>query len=79
MFSTSFQDSLRYIVVCITNSRVISLVDTIVDTGAIYTCYMAHSIDIELTEADLQENGNWSVAPSKNKHRRVLKESLQCL
>ncbi len=56
MFSTSFQDSLRYIVVCITNSRVISLVDTIVDTGAIYTCYMAHSIDIELTEADLQEN-----------------------
>ena len=56
MFSTSFQGSLRYIVVCIANSRIVKLIDTIVDTGAVYTCYMAHTIDPELTEEDFKGN-----------------------
>ena len=53
VFSTSFNGSPRYVATCITRHRLTKLVDTIVDTGAIRTCYMAHSIDPELREANL--------------------------
>lgn len=56
MFSTSFHDSLRYIVVCLTIHHTIKAVETIIDTGAIYTCYMAHSIDPEMTESDVSDH-----------------------
>ena len=43
-------DQYRYVIVCIINDSSIKLVETIVDTGAMRTCYMAHVIDPELTE-----------------------------
>ena len=56
MYSTSFHSSFRYVVVCLAVHRAVKAVETIVDTGAVYTCYMAHSIDPDLAESDLQEN-----------------------
>ena len=43
-------DGLRYTVTSIVNQNVIALVDSIVDTGAIYTCYKAEQVDVRLRE-----------------------------
>lgn len=53
MYSTRFDDELRYVVTCISNNNVIRVVETIVDTGAKYTCYRASFIDDSLEEKDL--------------------------
>ena len=49
MFSTVC-DGLRYTLTCIINNDALSLVDTIVDTGAFWTCYKASEISEELSE-----------------------------
>ena len=46
MFSTVC-DGLRYTLTCIINNDALSLVDTIVDTGAFWTCYKASEISEE--------------------------------
>ena len=56
MYSTRFDDELRYVVTCITNRDAVRVVETIVDTGAKYTCYRASFIDDELREEDLGTN-----------------------
>ena len=56
MYSTRFDDELRYVVTCITNRDIVRVVETIVDTGAKYTCYRASLIDDELHEEDLGTN-----------------------
>lgn len=56
MYSTRFDDELRYIVTCITNQSVVRMIETIVDTGAKYTCYRASFIDDHLTESDVSES-----------------------
>ena len=56
MYSTRFDDELRYVVTCITNRDTVRVVETIVDTGAKYTCYRASLIDDELHEEDLGTN-----------------------
>ncbi len=47
---------IRYVVTCITNRDAVRVVETIVDTGAKYTCYRASFIDDELREEDLEAN-----------------------
>ena len=54
MFSTVCE-GLRYTLVCIINKGSVSLVDTIVDTGAFWTCYKADQIGGGLTEAQFSE------------------------
>lgn len=54
VFSTKC-DNLRYVVTCIINQDAINLVDTIVDTGAMYTCYKAELINEELKEEGFLE------------------------
>lgn len=49
MFSIT-SEGLRYVVTCILNQDGISLLDTIVDTGAMYTCYRADQVGEELSE-----------------------------
>ena len=57
MYSTSFDDDdNRYIIVCIANETSVAVVDTIVDTGAMRTCYMASDIDPDLTEDQVSNN-----------------------
>ena len=56
MYSTNCSNGLRYTVTCIINQSVIRLVDTIVDTGAKYTCYRARLIDSSLTEEQMIRN-----------------------
>lgn len=53
MYSTNCSNGLRYTVTCIINQSVIRLVDTIVDTGAKFTCYRARLIDSSLTEEQM--------------------------
>ena len=50
MYSTKFDSELRYVVTCITNQTAVRVVETIVDTGAKYTCYRASFIDDRLKE-----------------------------
>ncbi len=52
MFSTKCEN-LRYVITCIVNQDSINLVDTIVDTGAMHTCYKAELINEDLTENSL--------------------------
>ncbi|MBQ7558091.1 MAG: hypothetical protein IJT00_08505 [Lachnospiraceae bacterium] len=48
-------DRLRYSITCILNRDRIALVDTIVDTGALYTCYKAEQIDENLSEEQFKD------------------------
>lgn len=43
-------DGLRYTVTCLINNGAVTMVDAIVDTGALYTCYKAEQISDTLTE-----------------------------
>ena len=43
-------DGLRYTATYLINQEKVTLVDTIVDTGALYTCYKAEQIDESLRE-----------------------------
>ncbi len=54
MFSTS-SDRLRYTVTCIINQNGIVLIDTIVDTGAKFTCYKADQISKHIFEKQFQD------------------------
>ncbi len=56
MYSTRFDNELRYVVTLITNQDSVRVVETIVDTGAKYTCYRASFIDDDLQEDDLETN-----------------------
>ena len=53
MYSTQFEDELRYVVTCIANQTSVRLIETIVDTGAKYTCYQVALIDDTLQEKDM--------------------------
>ena len=81
MYSTRFDDEQRYIVTCISNSSHIRLLETIVDTGAKYTCYRAGYIDSSLREerfADKQwvDIGGFIDGDSKKNSVRFYKYSV---
>ncbi len=61
VYSTQYEDELRYVVTCITNQRSIRLIETIVDTGAKYTCYQAAFIDDTLVEKDMMDQQSMDI------------------
>ena len=61
MYSTKFDSELRYVVTCITNQTAVRVVETIVDTGAKYTCYRASFIDDRLKEDDMKNNASINI------------------
>ena len=58
MYSTRFDHENRYVVTCITNQDKsnVRLVDTIVDTGAKYTCYCVGALNRSLREQDFSNS-----------------------
>ena len=55
MYSTKSEGT-RYVVTCLINDGGLALVDTIVDTGAMFTCYKAEQISPDLSEEQFENN-----------------------
>ena len=77
MYSTQFEDELRYVVTCIANQTSVRLIETIVDTGAKYTCYQVALIDDTLQEKDMLDQqildiGGFVDGDERKKHGTVL-------
>ncbi|MBR1738109.1 MAG: hypothetical protein IJ736_14035 [Firmicutes bacterium] len=56
MYNLKSKSKLRYIATCIINHDIVRVVESIVDTGALYTCYAAKLIDTSLEKEDFIKN-----------------------
>ena len=86
MYSTKFDSELRYVVTCITNQTAVRVVETIVDTGAKYTCYRASFIDDRLKEDDMKNNASINIGGfikgclfNKDIHKDTHKDTREAL
>lgn len=50
MYSVEANKQNRYVCPCILYRKRPTMVDTLIDTGALYTCYSAEDVDETLTE-----------------------------